>query len=227
MTVRGVGLSEAVSMTSGAAPPPLRDDLASLRRQLLQQGYCEIPRILTDVLLERLRAEAWERLPDAELVDSALYEIGVDDLLYPPRRQYSASGPVLRSVQTDRGLVALTRLLTGRLMVPTGSAAYWFYDSDGFIGLHRDVGDCQFVLLIRALGTPDPITVYPQLVGRTTEELLEIATEGDGRPAGGVELTLPENGAAVLWGSVVPHQRLAGQRGERVGVGTVCYRALF
>jgi hypothetical protein len=222
-----VGLSEVVSTTTmRAAVPLVSADLALLRRQILRQGYCAIPRVFSDALLERLRAEARARLPHAEPVSSDGYEIGSDGLLYPPRRQHSASGPALRSVHAEREVVALTRLLTGRLMVPSPTAAYWFYESDGFIGLHRDVGDCDFVLLIGALGAPEPITVYPQLAQRTTEELLNIATEEGGLRLAGEELSIPEDGAAALWGSAVPHERLPGRRRDTVGVATLCYRSV-
>lgn len=205
----------------------LSNDVPSLRRQFLRDGYCRIPHILDEEMRERLRVESSERWPHADTIDSDAYEIGEDGALYPPRRQHHAYGPVLGSVHADRDVVGLTRLLTGKTIVPAHGAAYWFYESDGHIGLHRDIGDCQFVLMIGAIGDADPITLYPHLVGVDPMELREIAAGPDDRLGEGIELSIPAGGAAFLAGSVVPHLRPARERTELVGVATLCYRSLL
>jgi hypothetical protein len=96
-----------------------------------------------------------------------------------------------------------------------------YFLADSFIGLHTDVPECYITGIISVLGSPEPLTIHPELRGMPGDELLRLAEATKGQPPGGEHLLLPRDGVLALLGSAIPHRvRPVALHGV---VATLCY----
>jgi hypothetical protein len=140
----------------------------------------------------------------------------------PSRYAAVKPGRALDALHRRRRLVATLEGAAGCRLRPT-RASYLYYGAGDYMGLHTDAAPCFLTLLVPVAGPPPALTVFPDLVGVSAEQLALLARPGSGLAAGGREVPFPACGFVALQGNRVPHQRERVPEGAQVGVATLCF----
>ena len=112
-------------------------------------------------------------------------------------------------------LLALAEGMCGQPVRPV-DAAYLYYQSGSYCGLHTDRSEFNVQLRVTVLGDVGPLLIHPDLADMPVEELAR-RCELDGPPADGIEIRYPRTGVTMIRGTSVPHQRPV-HRGARPAV---------
>jgi len=193
------------------------------KSEFRSRGYVELPDLWAQTLVDALAEEA-----------DRLYPSAVDPP-YGPRTPVSAhrrtgkvtrvaSGPVLQDLHA--GLASFVRSLTGRMMIGSFANYGYYPDEDGVV-LHVDTEATEVVLLATALGSLGPLSVRPELRGRTPSELGELESDLQWDRAGGRPLSYPTFGAAALLGAQLPHHRVSKPVQSLSVVAALHYRSPY
>jgi hypothetical protein len=123
------------------------------------------------------------------------------------RHATARPGPLLDALHRSASIVELLGGLSGKCLRPARTrASYVYFLADSFVGLHTDLPECYITAIISVLGSPEPLTIHPELRGLSGDKLLKLADATDGQPPGGERLPLPRNGLLALRGSAIPHR---------------------
>ncbi|MDP9686550.1 UNVERIFIED_ORG: hypothetical protein J2W82_000198 [Pseudomonas mohnii] len=140
------------------------------------------------------------------------------------KRFLSDGGPHLQSMYHDSQLIEFLSLESGLRLSPSGSGGVYIYyvRSGDFIGIHRDAGICDLVLITALYDSSlsdegGSLILYP---GRTSESCKAIsATPKRGEKV--VKLTAGQS--LIMFGGVIPH-RVVPVRAEQIRiVSALCY----
>jgi hypothetical protein len=204
--------------------PPSPSQLSNATKaEFRARGYAELPDLWTRSTADALAEEAHRLFPEATDPD------------YGPRTPVAshrasgkvtrvASGPVLRELHAS--LASLVRSLSGRMLV--GSFAnYGYYPLEDGVILHADTEATEVVLLTTVLGSLGPLSIRPELQGRTPKELGECESDPYWNRDGGEMLSYPALGAAALRGALLPHHRVSRPVPTLSAVAALHYRSPF
>lgn len=180
---------------------------------------------LDETLLDELRTEARAVRSNASVRDF------VEPHLTPEGRLYSQTlhwvgepGPVLESLHESEWLVSLLAEFVGNRVFPT-RGAYIYYDVQGSVGLHTDVGACTSSALV-PIDTPsdEELVVHSELVGVPAIELLGLSVDSAGHPSGGTRVSYPTDGVVLVQGNSLPHHR--PPCAQPVTIAALCFDSL-
>lgn len=189
--------------------------------RLRRAGYCPaIPLPRADELAD----EAAASLPRAELTETTAFELYVDgqDMRSPVRYRLAPPGPGLARLHESDALRKLASALLGTGAEPS-KTGYLHYLAGDRIGVHTDLPSCELTLLVAVTETAPALVVHPELADLSPEELLRLAEEAGGAPAGGVAVPVERGVAVALYGGGLPHQTRPVARAEEGIVATLCY----
>lgn len=185
--------------------------LQALAVELAESSTCVVDGLWSDRVSRLLAGEAHRLAPSARLSRRVGHQL--------PGREASSlqywldEGPLLHALHWSPQLISLARHLTGQPVIPY-QAAYLYYPTGGFCGLHTDRDEFELQMLVRLDGDVGPLVVYPGLSLALLDEEGEPADRCD-RP--GIPIDYPTCGVMVLLGSTIPHER-PPHPGPEVGV---------
>lgn len=191
----------------------------------MQWGACAYPGVFMEGILDPVVEEARLAFERAEEAEVAAFELGADgqEMRSPMRIASAPAGDRLSALHRHPEAVATASSLAGRDLEPS-ECGYIFYRTGDFIGLHRDLPSCEFVLLTALFGEAPALVVYPALMETPAEALLSLARDFQGAPAGGQTVEFSERGLVALDGIIAPHQTPPTGGGRPAGLATLCYR---
>jgi hypothetical protein len=173
-------------------------------------------------------ALAREALPCHSAAEVWRLDRGSEDRGSPSRwLETAAGGPALRAFYTATAVAALLRRLTGTAWRPSGAGgSYSYYRREGhFLGLHRDVEQCDLALITcvyehgaPAAGQSGALHLWPE---RTQERLGEIAADPE---PGRVSVRLRPGESIILLGGIVPHTLAEIEKGHVRIAAPLCFR---
>ena len=199
---------------------------ASLRSALTSQGACAVGPFFDAERTALLSSEAAACFERAEPMVLTEYQLGVGgQQMRSPVRLAVAEGDRLRETHESEQMVTLASELAGAPMQPS-HAAYLYYRTGDFIGLHLDLPACELTFLAGVDADAPPLVVHPELRGRSPEELLELARATSGVPEGGVPPPVAPGELIALDGGVAPHHTPRHRPAGRVSaLASLCYVA--
>ncbi len=194
--------------------------------ELRQYGAASAVDRFETVWMRAVQAEAIALRPAARRTVRSAYEIyaGGTSVRSPARYHVATTRSVLHALHGHPSLLRTLREITGSTVIPTRSA-YLYYRPGDYMGLHTDVPECRLTVLVATMGTPAPLTVFPTLAGTPPRALGRWSRRYGGLLPGGRSVSLPPSGFLLLYGHVLPHQRVRVEDGSFVGVASLCFRA--
>lgn len=207
-----------------APSPDHTDRVRTIRAELEAVGVADWPDALHRDALSSLVDEARGARPDAQLVETTEFELGVNGqrVRSPMRFLAAFGGAALQAIHESDALTEVATRIAGCAMRPSETAYLYFREGDG-IGVHTDIPACELTFLVPLGDAAPPLVVHPELRDTDPVDILALARRSSGAPGGGVAIPLPARGVLALDGRVAPHQtRPVSGAGDAV-LATLCY----
>jgi hypothetical protein len=182
------------------------EDLGPLREELAESFTCRVDDLWSSALADELEREARDGWGSATPSFSAGYRAFDDGSLGGPIVQYwSDAGSTLTELHQSPELCSLASGLAGGPAAPV-RAAYLYYRTGGFCGIHRDRAEFELQLLVHLAGPMGPLIVHPDLAPMSSVELAR-RCQADAHVGAGQPVRYPRLGVTAFRGSAVPHER--------------------